>query len=359
VDIPPECGLPVSALKRLRRAAVELLLSVMHDHQSHSVKCTSLAALNLLKSRVAASLSTPLLDDRPEPTQAQLVPLCRTFEQLEALIDCRERLGANVFEEVELDWMEFVGLRKAVNRARSAGLKVTIATVRVQQPGEAVFDRRITSLKPDGVLLRHWGGLIHFASLPEESRPILHGDFSLNLTNSLSAHHVASYGLATITAAHDLDSDQLHSLLTAFKPSQVAVTVHHHIPTFHTEHCVYAHSLSDGRDSRSCGRPCDEHRIALRDHKGQSHPVLVDVKCRNTVFNASAQTAATLTHKLLAHGVQRMRVEFVWESAAQTTRVLEAYHGLLQGSLTPPQVLSRLKAHERFGLTTGTMEIHR
>ena len=54
-----------------------------------------------------------------------------------------------------------------------------------------------------------------------------------------------------------------------------------------------------------------------------------------------------------------MRVEFVWEDSTQTTRALESYHGLLQGLLTPTQVLSQLKMHERFGLTTGTMEIHR
>ena len=365
-DVPPNCGLPVSALKRLRRDAVTRLLSAMETLRPHPIKCTSLVALNLIKDKLNAHAQRSL-DARVEAERsddlsiehAKLVPLCRTFEQLEALIACRARLGASAFEEVELDWMEFVGLRKAVERAREVGLKVTIATVRVQQPGEAIFDRRITSLKPDGVLLRHWGGLMHFASLPAEDRPVLHGDFSLNLTNSLSARHVTSYGLATITAAHDLDAAQLHGLLDTFTPHQVAVTVHHHIPTFHTEHCVYAHSLSDGRDSRSCGRPCDDHRVALRDHKGQAHPVLVDVKCRNTVFNASAQTAATLTHQLLARGVRRMRVEFVWEDATQTTRALESYHGLLHGVLTPTQVLSQLKMHERFGLTTGTMEIHR
>ena len=41
--------------------------------------------------------------------------------------------------------------------------------------------------------------------------------------------------------------------------------MHHHIPTFHTEHCVYAHLLSNGRDIRSCGQPCQDHEIGLRD----------------------------------------------------------------------------------------------
>lgn len=360
-ELPTECGIAVSSLKRLRREGVAKLIKSMLERQSHPLNQDALMALSQLKSDASQQAPRDLPQHTASHTESspKLIPLCRTFEQLEALIECRERLGAEIFDEVELDWMEFVGLRKAVNRAREFGLRVTIATVRVQQPGEEVFDRRIAELKPDGVLLRHWGGLTRFASLPPEERPALHGDFSLNITNSVSARHVATYGLETITAAHDLDAAQLHSLLDVFDPAQIAVTVHHHIPTFHTEHCVYARSLSDGRDVKSCGHPCDRHRIALQDHKGQAHPVLVDVKCRNTVFNASAQTAATLTRELIERGVRRLRVEFVWESAEQTALVLESYHQLIRGGLSPQQVLKRLSVHERFGLTTGTMEVHR
>ena len=361
-DLPAACGVAVSALKRLRREGVSLLLEAMIARQAHPKRADALEALRRLHSSTTSNNTASrsvALSDVKESAEASLVPLCRTLEQLEALIECRERLGEVIFDEVELDWMEFVGLRGAVKRAREAGLRVTIATVRVQQPGEEVFDRRIAELKPDGVLLRHWGGLARFASMPPEERPTLHGDFSLNITNSLSAHYVASYGLSTITAAHDLDVAQVHSLLDTFDPARVAVTVHHHIPMFHTEHCVYARSLSDGRDVRSCGHPCDRHRVALRDHKGQSHPVLVDVKCRNTVFNASAQTAATLASQLISRGVRRLRVEFVWENAAQTREVLESYHSLIRGELSPQGVVQRLSAHERFGLTAGTMEVHR
>ena len=58
--------------------------------------------------------------------------------------------------------MELVGLAKAVARARQAGLRVTLATVRVQKPGEEGYDRRLEALDPDAVLVRHWGALVHF-----------------------------------------------------------------------------------------------------------------------------------------------------------------------------------------------------
>ena len=146
-------------------------------------------------------------------------------------------------------------------------------------------------------------------------------------------------------------------MLSSFPASAITVTIHHHIPTFHTEHCVYAHLLSDGRDFKTCGRPCEAHRVALKDHKGQAHPVLVDVKCRNTVFNAAAQTAARLVKDLVKERIARLRLEFVWENFEQTQRVILAYQELLDAKITSETVLERLGTHERFGLTTGTMEV--
>ena len=371
LDLADHCGLPVSALKSLRRELVAALIYEMSQRRPHQIIKPGLLSLASLKSESSStsgesvdrvvSMRSEDLEERDTP---QLVPLCRTMEQLEAVISCIEDardLGLDdsrgQVSEVELDWMEFVGLRQAVERAREAGLRVTIATVRVQKPGEAGYDRRIESLKPDGVLVRHWGALTHFASLPIEERPTLHGDFSLNLTNSLSAHHALSYGLSTITAAHDLDVVQLGALLKHFPASSSAVTIHHHIPTFHTEHCVYAHLLSNGRDYKTCGRPCEAHRISLKDHKGMAHPVLVDVECRNTVFNASAQTAATLFSELCDQRIRRLRLEFVWEDRAQTSIVLKSYQALLRDEISSRQALERLGVHEQFGLTTGTMEV--
>jgi putative protease len=339
--LAPGLHVPVSALKRARRAIVEALLPAVERGPRRETAADPV--LETLRASDAA---------RHPPSAAaapRLVPLCRTQEQLEAVI----ALG---FDEVELDFMEFYGLGRAVERARGAGLRVTIATVRVQKPGEEGYDRRIARLAPDAVLIRHWGALMSFAR-GEARGPVVHGDFSLNVTNSLTFHHLRGLGLDTITVAHDLDRRQLAALLDHVPASQVAVTVHHHIPTFHTEHCVYAHTLSNGRDYRTCGRPCEQHEVSLRDHTGRAHPVLVDVGCRNTVFNAEAQSAASLAPSLIERGVRRLRAEFVRESAEETTRVLAAWRALLVGEITPDDAIGRIGVHEQFGVTAGTMRI--
>lgn len=358
-ELPEGLHLPVSALKALRRSLIEQLTEALEQARPHPVLTThALPQLHTsLAERVAQLPSIKTPHTQTSQQSPQLIPLCRTMEQLEAVI------GAGL-KEVELDWMEFVGLRAAVERARAFGLKVHIATVRVQKPGEQGYDKRIEQLNPDGVLVRHWGGLTHFAALKKarqasgEPMPELHGDFSLNLTNSLSARYVLAQGLDTVTASHDLDVTQLNAMLAHLPAERLTVTLHHHIPTFHTEHCVYAHLLSEGADFRSCGRPCESHRVALRDHKGQEHPVIVDVECRNTVFNAAAQSALTLVKGLKESGVGRLRVEFVWETREQATRVLEGYQGLLSGTLSEAEVSRLVSAHEQFGLSSGTMTLY-
>jgi putative protease len=342
--LAPGLHVAVAELKPLRRelvSALELALRSSSRQVSAPDGCVE---------RLRAELGHGLAAD---PGPAQLVPLCRTLEQLEAVIASRPEAGA----EVELDFMELVGLGAAVKRARSAGLRVTLATVRVQKPGEESYDRRIAALEPDAVLVRHWGALMHFAEPDRQApdsaaRPRVHGDFSLNVTNSLTANHLLALGLHTVTASHDLDQRQLLELLAHVPKGRVALTLHHHIPTFHNSHCVYAHLLSDGRDYRSCGRPCEQHRVALRDFAGHDHPVIVDVGCRNTVFNAIAQSAAPLVPQLIERGVRRFRVEFVWESGEQVARTLHAYRGVLSGALAMDAALRAVGAHEQYGVTT-------
>jgi putative protease len=333
--LAPGLHLPVSELKDLRRELVAQLDAQLT--RTRSVRADSV--LPALRAPTPAETRSPNPEARP-----QAVPLCRDDAQLDAVLDAGAR-------EVELDWMELVGLARAVTRARERGARVTVATVRVQKPGEDKIDAHLARLEPDAVLVRSWGSLAALRG----TGPALHGDFSLNVTNSISADWVLAQGLETITAAHDLDRDQLFALLAAAPHGRVAVTVHHHIPTFHTEHCVYAHLLSDGRDFRTCGRPCERHRVALRDRVDLVHPVIVDVGCRNTVFNAQAQSAASLVPELLARGVRRFRLELVRETADEAHRLYAAYSQLVAGAISPADVVRAAAAHEQFGITRGTM----
>ena len=140
------------------------------------------------------------------------------------------------------------------------------------------------------MLIRNLGALDYFRASP--LRRI--GDFSLNVANPFTAEVLMAERLERLTLSYDLNAGQVLDLLRAAPPGWFELTLHQHIPMFHMEHCVFAAFLSEGTDHTNCGRPCDRHKVELRDRVGLLHPLKADVGCRNTLFHAQPQSGAAL-----------------------------------------------------------------
>jgi len=121
------------------------------------------------------------------------------------------------------------------------------------------------------------------------------------------------------------------------------------------EHCVFCAFLSHGTDYTNCGRPCDKHNVQLRDRVGALHALKADAGCRNTVFNARAQTGAEFVSRMLAQGARRFRVEFLNETPGQVEQTIEKYRLLLRGEITGAQLWRELKLLNQLGVTRGQM----
>jgi len=288
-----------------------------------------------------------LLAARPpdrSPPPAALMVLCRNLAQAEAALES----GA---DGVYIDFLELTGTGEAVRALRRNGARnVGVAPPRIRKPGEEKIDRYLDSLEPDLVLVRGLGAL---ASPIGAGLRI--GDFSLNVTNKLSAAEVMSHGLAAFTPAFDLDATQLRALLSAEWAPFAEVVVHHPMPLFHMEHCVIAALLSNGKDHLSCGRPCERHQVSLRDRAGMDHPVEADVGCRNTVFHAAAQSAADLVPRL--SGVRRFRIELVREQPDDVRRLVGLYRALIEGRARPHEVWRSLKVESGYGVVRGSLRV--
>ena len=207
------------------------------------------------------------------------------------------------------------------------------------------------SSEADGYLVRHHEHLKFFAA--DRKR----GDFSLNVANPLTAEYLLQhYGLERVTASYDLNIGQLEALLRDAPGTWFDITIHQHMPMFHMEHCVFCAFLSSGKDYRDCGRPCDKHRVALRDRVGAELPLRADAGCRNTVFNNRAQTGAEYAQRLVDLGARTFRVEFINETGAEVTRTLESYQRLLRGELNGSELWRELKLLNQLGVTRGQMD---
>ncbi len=118
--------------------------------------------------------------------------------------------------------------------------------------------------------------------------------------------------------------------------------------------------LSPGTNKTNCGRPCDTHQVRLRDRAGMEHPLVADVGCRNTLFNATPQSGAEAANALLREGVRHFRVELLATTpTADVARTIELYEQLLRGALSGKQVWTELRAANRVGVTRGTLEQRR
>ena len=115
--------------------------------------------------------------------------------------------------------------------------------------------------------------------------------------------------------------------------------IHQHLPIFHTEHCVFCRFLSDGNSYLDCGHPCETSVVHLRDAESKDHLVLADMGCRNTVFNAQAQSGAEYLPDLMDAGVRHFRVELVDEPGSVVRDLLEAYRGAVAGDTRGAEVV--------------------
>jgi putative protease len=335
VDLPADAMVPMSALNRARRVLVEALAP-----STHAPHATT-------EATAASVLAAAVPPDRAPPP-AGLFVLCRTLEQAHAAVDA----GA---DGVVLDFLELTGTGAALRalRARSAPVHVTVAPPRIRKPGEEKIDKYLLDLGPDAWLVRSLGAL---HEVGRTGVPAI-GDFSLNVTNRITAAEVLSRGLSAFTPSFDLDAAQLTALCATAFGAWAEAVVHHPMPLFHTEHCVFAALLSDGKDHRTCGRPCERHAVSLRDRAGMDHPVMADVGCRNTVFHAAAQSAASIVSALQKSGVRRFRIELVRESAADVARVVGAYRALLAGSLSAPELRRTLATEGGYGVVSGSLRV--
>jgi len=286
-------------------------------------------------------------DESAEATPLLRV-LCRSLPQLETVL--QSGIGA-----VMADFQDIREYRRAVETAHAAGAEIFLTTPRIQKPGEVGIFRAVARRGADGILVRNLGGLDYFGQL---GMPML-GDHTLNAANDLTVHYLRELGVRRVTCSFDLNREQLLDLVSAVPQSWLEVVVHQHMPLFHMEHCVFCALLSPGTNKHNCGRPCDRHRVHLRDRIGMEHPLTADIGCRNTLFNATPQSAAEAVPALLAAGVRDYRIDLLDEEPADIRRIIHLYQDLLAGHTTGREVWRRLQAANRVGVTRGTLEQRR
>ena len=342
VEIDGSPMVPLSVLGQVRRELVHRLETSI----PRSVRqLASEPALPILRGEMQRS------DSRPEASHKPILHiLCRNLVQLRAACE----YGTKHL------YVEFADIREygeAVRIAKEHQADILVATPRIQKPNEmGIFHTLMKnvsgSVAANGILVRNFAALKFFR---EQQIPVV-SDFSLNVANELSAEYFMQQGVQRVTASYDLNRDQLFDLVTHAPSHWLECVIHQHMPMFHMEHCVFCAVMSPGTNKTNCGRPCDFHQVELRDRIGKEHPLTADVGCRNTLYNATPQSAAEIVGDLTERGVGHFRVELLRENEDQTHSTIQLYSDLLKGVSTAEHVWNVLKAANRVGVTRGTLE---
>jgi U32 family peptidase len=349
-DLVGEPMLPLSVLGQLRREMVNRLQAADAARPQPPVTATDQARDWL--DQVVSLGRRPVRFESAEPNVAgsdratSLAVLCRSLEQLQAVLE----QGCDL---VYVDFHDPRQYRPAVRLARQAGAKIYLASLRIFKPGERGLFLAMAKQEADGWLVRN------LAAFDYATRSGISAiaDFSLNVTNPLSAQWLIERGADRITASYDLNRDQLLELVDALPSHWLEIVIHQHMPMFHMEHCVFCSVLSPGTNKSNCGRPCDRSRVQLRDRLGVLHVLQADIGCRNTLYNGQAQSGAEAVQPLIDRGVRAFRVELLEQTAgAELEQLLSLYRQLVAGQLAGRQVWQALKADNRVGVTRGTLE---
>jgi U32 family peptidase len=287
----------------------------------------------------------------PRAIRPALHVLTRTTAHLDAVLSHADELRPSTI------YCDFEHIRKykdAVAKCRAANIPIALATLRIVKPGEEGLLQQIADCAPDAVLVRNLAAVSFYRETAPDLPQI--GDYSLNIANELTAQIFADAGLVRMVPSYDLNWKQMSAMLSRSDAGIFEAVIHQHIPMFHMEHCVFAHALSTGKDFHDCGRPCERHQVDLSDRVGQPHPLIPDVGCRNTVFNAQAQSAAEFIPEMIKLGLRHFRVELLRERGEEVPPLLKRYAEILHGRADPRAAMRSLRILNQLGVTRGTLD---
>ena len=134
----------------------------------------------------------------------------------------------------------------------------------------------------------------------------VHGDFRLNVTNSLSAQFAFERGFESIVLSPELTQAQSRDI-----GGNVSNIVYGRLPVMLLEKCA-------AKESGGCNA-CEKDRAELCDRKGARFPILREEGHRNIVFNSVPTYAADRAPNGAQHFI------FTTEDERQIMSVIDAY----------------------------------
>ena len=143
----------------------------------------------------------------------------------------------------------------------------------------------------------------------------IHGDFGLNLFNSISMNLLRELKLASATASFEMTLPQIRDLSKAVNTELIG---YGRLPLMVTEHCLIRNRTGE------CS--CTNAATKLTDKTGAEFPIIKDCgTCRSVLLNGKKLSWLDRQDDLSKLGLWAVRLLFTTENTREVDRVLDDY----------------------------------
>ena len=249
------------------------------------------------------------------------VPDYRGSKELPGLtvqVTTREQLTPNLLNSETA--MLYVPLHILAADPEMTSLLVKRGRLAVALP-RIVHDGEMPKLRKDLAMLQSIGvknalvGNLGLLAPAREAGMRLHGDFGLNIYNSVSMNVLRSLEVCSALVSFEMTLPQIRDLSKAVNAEILA---YGRMPLMITEQC-----LIQGRTGECT---CHLGSTKLTDKTGAEFPILKDGNsCRSVLFNGKKLSWLDRQDDLAKLGVWAIRLYFTTENAREVDRVLEDY----------------------------------
>lgn len=341
--IQGEVMVPISEMNDARRRAIE---------QLEAARLAKFSRKPLPKDKSIAALMpevrTVIRENRPE-----LVVNVDDVDKVKAAVDNGADIvmfGGECFGKRSLSAEDY---RTVATYCQSHGCKIILNTPRLVlqsqmkdlQESIALFNE----LKPLAISVGNIGTL-HL--LKELTKVPLHGDFPLNIYNSITADYLTDAGLASLTLSPELNFAQVEDL-AAKKLAPLECLVHGYLSLMISDYCMLG-SFLGGQNIIKCSKACLRGQYWIKDRMDELFPVVTDQFCRMHILNTKELSMLPHVPRLMRAGLSRLRFEAKYSPVKEVARITRLYRELInQGDQHPLIIKDKITTAEHEQITRG------
>ncbi|MDF2570494.1 MAG: Peptidase family [Sporomusa sp.] len=342
-SIEGEVMVPISEINDARRRAVEHL---------EAARLAKFDRAALPKDKSITTL-LPQLKTISPGNKPELVVNVDAVDKLKAAVENGADIvmfGGECFGKRVLSPEDY---RNAVSYIRQHGRKIVFNTPRLLQQSQMAEIKENISLfneiKPDAISV---GNIGTFHLLKEFTDMPMHGDYPLNIYNSVTAKYFSDLGLASLTLSPELNFSQVEEL-AAKKLAPMECLVHGYLTLMISDYCMPG-SFLGGKDIKNCNQACLRDQYWLKDRMDELFPIATDQFCRMHILNAKELSMLPHVPRLIRAGLSRLRFEAKYSSVKEVTRITRLYRELIdQGEHHPLIRQDKTAIEEHKNITRG------